>query len=103
MIHLTTLEQFELLWRGQQKFILWCSAAWCGPCQRMDKKLLEETTREARLPFYYSDIVVNDEIAERCGVKSFPTFVIIQSGEIIAKHTDSDTIRTVLFIKRNKA
>jgi len=105
MIHLTTLEQFELLWRGSgpKKFVLWCSAAWCVPCQQMDKKLLEEAAKEARLPLYYSDFVVNEEIALRCDVKTFPTFVIISPGEIISKHTGADTVRALLFIKRNKA
>jgi len=105
MIHLTTLEQFDILWRGAgpKKFLIWFSAAWCGPCQRMDKKLLEETAKEANLPFYYSDFVVNEEIATRCNITRFPTFAVCTPGEIIATNADSDTIRIVLFLKRNKA
>jgi len=104
MIALNKNEHFEDLWRGgPKKFLIWFSAAWCGPCQRMDKKMLEEAAKEARLPFYYSDFVLNEDIANHFNVKSFPTFVICTPGEVIARHTDSDTVRTVLFIKRNKA
>ena len=105
MIDLIRTEQFEDLWNGKgpNKFIILFSAAWCVPCKSMDKNLLDETAKQARLPIYYSDFVLNEEIATRCDIKTFPTFVVFKPGAIVARHTGADTIRAVLFIKRNKA
>jgi thiol-disulfide isomerase/thioredoxin len=108
MIPLTTLEQFEELWRGYdengnpgpKRFLIWCSAAWCGPCQRMDKGMLEEAAREVAIPFYYCDETVNRDTIERIGITSFPTFVMFTLKNEVARRNSADTIKVCQWIRK---
>jgi thioredoxin-like negative regulator of GroEL len=53
-------------------------ASWCGPCRRLDKDLIA-----AKTPFvkwYYCDVDVNNYTLGYCGLKSIPSFILIQDG-----------------------
>ncbi len=65
MIPLTTQEQYEDLWFARKSdtppiFLIWFSARWCAPCQRMDKASIEAAASVAGVPLYYCDATVND-------------------------------------------
>jgi len=108
MIPLTTLWQFKELYDGYdvngnpgpQRFLIWFSAAWCGPCQRMDKKILEETARECAIPFYYCDEVVNRETVEYVGIKSFPTFIMYMPKQEMGRRLSTETTKVCQWIRK---
>ena len=108
LVPLTTLEQFEELWHGYdtngnpgpKRFLVWFSAAWCGPCQRMDKKALEEAAREVSLPFYYCDETINRETIERAGIKAFPTFVMYNPKSEVGRRVSGDTAKVCQWIRK---
>ena len=94
MIPLETQEQFEQLLRPrttnrntiqmhEEKKYVPCvgiafGASWCGPCRRLDKDLIA-----AKTPFvkwYYCDVDVNSYTLGYCGLKSIPSFVLLQDG-----------------------
>ena len=108
ILPLTTLEQFNELWRGYddngnkgpQQFLIWFSAAWCGPCQRMEKKRLEEAAYEMSLPFYYCDEVVNRETIDYAGITSFPTFVMYTPKNEVGRRMSADTTKVCQWIKK---
>jgi thiol-disulfide isomerase/thioredoxin len=108
MIPLTSLEQFEDLCDGYdingnpgpRRFLIWFSAAWCGPCQKMDKKTLEETARGLAIPFYYCDEVVNRETVERVGIKTFPTFIMYVPKQELGRRMSADTTKVCQWIRK---
>jgi len=102
MHHLKTHEQFQRLLETNQRFIVWFSAAWCGPCQNMNKQELDEASQEAGVPLIYCDQTVNDETREACAIRSFPTFVCFDQGAAVAKRQSADTAKVCMFIKQQK-
>jgi thiol-disulfide isomerase/thioredoxin len=98
MIHLTTHTQFKQL--TPVPYIVWFSAAWCGPCQRMEKRMLEETVTECNIPFYYCDQTVNPETIDAVGIKQFPTFVLFRDGEEVARRSTADTAKVCSWIRK---
>ena len=85
---------------GPKRFMIWFSAAWCGPCQKMDKVDLEAAAKEVSLPFYYCDEVVVPEAVTNCGITSFPTFVIYGRKEVLAKRVSADTTKVCQWIRK---
>ena len=50
-----TSEELAVLRSGESYYLVWYSAYWCGPCQRMDKAALDAAATEIGVPFYYAD------------------------------------------------
>ncbi|MGN1106384.1 MAG: thioredoxin [Huintestinicola sp.] len=61
-------------------------AEWCGPCKMM-APLVEELSREAK-GFSVFKVNVDEvpEAADKFGVSSIPTFVVIKNGTEIARN-----------------
>jgi len=94
MLTLDTQEQFESLWFDNkgEPFFVWFSAKWCGPCQKMDKALLQKAADTAGAKLYYCDHTVNDYTPGWCNVRAFPTFMYVTPPRKIASQlTNSDT------------
>ena len=108
MLNLTTLAQFQELWNGHddrgnpgpKRFVIWFSAAWCGPCQKMDKKALEAAVHEMSVPLYYCDHVVNPEAADHYGITQFPTFVMFNPKVEVARRISGDTGKVCQWIRK---
>lgn len=108
MIPLTTQEQFEELLcgydvnghPGPQRFLVWYTASWCVPCQKMDKVALEEAAKEMALPFYYCDQSVNPDTIEYANLLSFPTFVAYKSKNEISRRVSADTTKVCQWIRK---
>lgn len=58
-------------------------ADWCGPCQMM-APVLKEVAQEMgdKLKVIKIDVDKNQPIAQRFGVRSIPTLILFQNGEI---------------------
>lgn len=100
MIPLTTQEQFEAIWNNSdpttaKPVLIWFSAAWCAPCQRMDKAALEDAAARAGLDFYYCDETVNQYTSGYCGIKSLPTFLAFQPPKRILSRISNSNTETV--------
>ncbi len=56
-------------------------ADWCGPCQIM-KPIFEEIepSYEGKVTFKKVDVEAEGEMAQKFGVMSIPTFVILKDG-----------------------
>ena len=96
MLQLTTQEQFKELLLGSS-FLVWFSASWCGPCQRMDKAALESASN---IPLYYCDETVNIETIDHVGIRTFPTFVLYSKGVEVARRVSADTTKVCQWIKK---
>lgn len=97
MIELTSVEQFDGLSSG--RFIVWFTAAWCGPCQRMDKVFLEDAAKAKKLTLYYSDETVNPDLAVLYNITRYPTFCLFSGKDIVSTKASSDATRVMMWIK----
>ena len=99
MQHLTTVEQFNALLTSGTRFIVWCSAAWCKPCQRMDKDVLVSAIVEKGIPIYYCDDTVNPQVIAVCGIKTFPTFCYFKGGVQVGSRNSADAAKVGMWIR----
>ena len=61
------------------KHILYFTAEWCNPCQRT-KPIAEELIRDGLIDFVFVDADTEIELLEHFGIKSVPTYILIQDG-----------------------
>ena len=86
---LSSLQQFRGLPREMRTLIHLCAVgreASCPPCRALEPRL-ERIARqyEDRLPVYRVDIDRDMPIAERFGVKSIPTILVVRGGREVAR------------------
>lgn len=70
--------------------LLFFSAPWCGPCRQMKSMLNESIQNELNMRII--DISEDMEIAAKYNVMNVPTFIKVQSGEVVARKIGSTTI-----------
>ena len=66
------------------KKILYISANWCAPCKAF-KPIVAEVTQELGIPVEYIDIDANSETAEKYGVRSIPTTILLNGMDVAFK------------------
>jgi thioredoxin-like negative regulator of GroEL len=70
------------------------SAKWCGPCQRLNKKLLVDVTPE--VTWYSVDVDINKTSLGYCGLQNIPSFVVIKDGLFSDKMNGAGSIQEIL-------
>lgn len=101
---LETQEQFEELWfhtpertphetmrASDLGWIIYFTAAWCGPCKRLDCEALDHAAAERGLTLWKCDDTVNSYTGGYCSVNSFPTFAYFHPKKIVSMFKSSDT------------
>ena len=59
--------------------ILYFTADWCNPCQRT-RPVAEELKRDGLVDFIFIDADSEIELLEKFGIKSIPTYILIEDG-----------------------
>ena len=74
---------FEEIKQGDKPILIDFYASWCGPC-KMLSPIIDEIAEE-RNDIVVGKVNVDDEpeLAEKFGVFSIPTLVILKDGEIV--------------------
>jgi len=102
---LDTQAEFEALWfQGEEEkekekekekqvkeWIVYFTAAWCGPCKKLDCDILDRTAAEKGIPIFKCDVVRNEYTHGYCGVRAFPTFMFFRPKAVVSKLQSSDT------------
>lgn len=57
-------------------------ADWCGPCKMLTPILEELSTEKTNVAFYKLDADSNPDLMAKLGVRSIPTLLYLQNGEI---------------------
>lgn len=75
--------QFDTLVNQAEPVLVDFYADWCGPCQMM-APVLKEVAHElnGKLKVIKVDVDKNQPIAQRFGVRSIPTLILFQNGEL---------------------
>ena len=75
--------------------LLYFTASWCGPCQKI-KPFLEELSIALKekgkynIEFYKIDIDKNEDFCNKCDIKSVPTFFIMNGKNLLSSLNGSD-------------
>ena len=97
MRDLPNQELFETMWfhnkelnalddcREDHSWIVYFTAAWCGPCKKLNMEQLDKIAKSRNLTIWKCDETINNYTAGYCGVKSFPTFIHFQPKTIVSK------------------
>jgi thiol-disulfide isomerase/thioredoxin len=59
--------------------VLYFTADWCNPCQRT-RPVAEELKRDGLVDFIFVDADSEIELLEKFGIKSIPTYILIEDG-----------------------
>jgi thioredoxin 1 len=71
------------------------TADWCNPCKKV-RPIVEEINRESfNLKFQIIDADLNIELIKKFEIKSIPTFIIVDNGEVLRRITGSQTKNTL--------
>ena len=78
--------------------LLYFTASWCGPCQKI-KPFLEELSDklkekgEYNIEFYKIDIDKNEDFCNKCDIKSVPTFFIMNGKDLLSSLNGSNKVK----------
>lgn len=59
--------------------VLYFTAEWCNPCQRT-RPVAEELKRDGLIDFVFVDADFEIELVQNFGIKTIPTYILLQDG-----------------------
>lgn len=78
------------------KHVLYFTADWCNPCKKV-KPVVDEINREySDAKFITIDADTELELVEKFGIKSVPTFILIDDGKEVSRTTGAKTKEELL-------
>jgi thiol-disulfide isomerase/thioredoxin len=100
----------EFIWQNKSNkmIVLYFSAPWCGPCQVLKQKIIDNIITMSELVVCYIDIdnPENDELCEMYKVTLLPTQIFIKLNNIKIKVIDRidgyDWTKFLLIYDQNK-
>ena len=72
------------------RHVLYFTADWCNPCKRT-RPITDELKREGLVDFLYVDVDTELKLAEQFGIKSIPTYILIEDGKEIKRMNGAKT------------
>lgn len=83
--------QFVRTLADRAAFCVMFTAAWCGPCQTIKKRISATPAATFRsVPIYTVDVDAEGGLADQYGVESLPTFVFFQRGRAVSSVVGAD-------------
>lgn len=70
--------------------VLYFTADWCNPCQRT-KPVAEELKRDGLIDFIFVDADSEIELLQKFGIKSIPTYILLEDGREIKRMNGAKT------------
>jgi thiol-disulfide isomerase/thioredoxin len=72
------------------RHVLYFTADWCNPCQRT-RPVAEELKREGLIDFLFIDADTELDLLEKFGIKSVPTYILIENGREVGRMNGTKT------------
>lgn len=102
MININTIDQLDDLILDNEKkkiLMLYFGSSWCGPCNKLKKKI-DETIEMPNILVFYIDVDINTDISENYDITMLPTQVFIRvknmNVQIIEKIEGYDWIKLLM-------
>jgi thiol-disulfide isomerase/thioredoxin len=70
--------------------VLYFTAEWCNPCQRT-RPVAEELKRDGVIDFMFIDADTEVELLTKFGVKSIPTYILLEDGREVKRMNGAKT------------
>jgi thioredoxin 1 len=70
--------------------VLYFTAEWCNPCQRT-RPIAEELRKDGVIDFIFVDADTEIELLEKFGIKSIPTYILLEDGREIKRMNGAKT------------
>jgi thioredoxin 1 len=70
--------------------VLYFTAEWCNPCQRT-KPIAEELKRDGLIDFIFVDADSEIELLQKFGIKSVPTYILLEDGREVKRMNGAKT------------
>ena len=80
------------------RHILYFTADWCLPCQKT-RPIAEDLDRDGIIKIIFIDADSSHKLLEDYGVKSVPTFILLEDGKEIQRVTGSQTREQLMVLK----
>lgn len=82
--------------KNQKPVLLDFWAVWCGPCQ-MQGPVFEEAEEKLSDKAVFGKINVDEqpELAQKYGVMSIPTLVLVQNGQVVKKEVGFHSLEQI--------
>jgi thioredoxin 1 len=70
--------------------VLYFTAEWCNPCQRT-RPVAEELKRDGLIDFIFVDADSEIELLQKFGIKSVPTYILLEDGREVKRMNGAKT------------
>jgi thiol-disulfide isomerase/thioredoxin len=70
--------------------VLYFTAEWCNPCQRT-RPIAEELRKDGVIDFIFVDADTEIELLEKFGIKSIPTYILLEDGREVKRMNGAKT------------
>ena len=99
IVEIESEPQFTDIIKGNRFVIIDFYAQWCGPCKTIAPKFEELSKKYSTVQFVKVDVDEVSEVADICQVKSLPTFMAFENGELFDTYIGKDPIELEELIK----
>jgi thioredoxin-like negative regulator of GroEL len=72
------------------RHVLYFTAEWCNPCQRT-RPIAEELKRDGLIDFVFVDADSEIELLEQFGIRSVPTYILLEDGKEVKRMNGAKT------------
>ena len=90
IIEIESEQQFTDIIKANKFVIIDFYAQWCSPCKQMAPKFVELSKKYLTVQFAKVDVDDVTEVADICQVKSLPTFMAFEDGELFDSYIGKD-------------
>jgi thiol-disulfide isomerase/thioredoxin len=70
--------------------VLYFTADWCNPCART-RPVAEELKKDGVIDFIFVDADTEIELLEKFGIKSIPTYILLEDGREVKRMNGAKT------------
>lgn len=82
--------EFEKIIIENKNIILYFTATWCGPCQRIFPHFNRLSSEYTNVKFVKIDVDHFPEICDTYKINSMPTFILLTDNKVVSRFTGAD-------------